>query len=134
MPKHQIFHKAGEPLAEEVKSLVEKYFSRKEAERLERLGGRIQISLAAPYKPKKKEIQVIDNEFIEKLKLIRKDTNLLKETFDGLTVKQLKEICNILGQPIRSNAVGEEIKQELIKNLQSEDFWQRISAESPKNK
>lgn len=130
MPKHEIFHKAGEAISDEVRFLIEKYFSPKEIEKLERLGGRLLISVAAPYKPKTREKVIINDKYIEKLKSIRNDSQILKKTLDLLTVKQLREICVLLNQPVRSNAVGEEIKRELIRNLQSEDYWQKISTES----
>jgi len=130
VPKHEIFHKAGEAISDEVRFLIEKYFSPKEIEKLERLGGRLLISVAAPYKPKTREKVIINDKYIEKLKSIRNDSQILKKTLDLLTVKQLREICVLLNQPVRSNAVGEEIKRELIRNLQSEDYWQKISTES----
>ena len=130
MPKHEIIHKAGEAISDEVRFLIEKYFSPKEIEKLERLGGRLLISVAAPYKSKTRENAIINDKYIEKLKSIRNDSQVLKETLDLLTVKQLREICVLLNQPVRSNAVGEEIKRELIRNLQSEDYWQKISTES----
>lgn len=130
MPKHEIFHKAGEAISDEVRFIIEKYFSPKEIEKLERLGGRLLISVAAPYKSKTREKVIINDKYTEKLKSIRNDSQVLKETLDLLTVKQLREICVLLNQPVRSNAVGEEIKRELIRNLQSEDYWQKISTES----
>ena len=130
MPKHEIFHKAGEAISDEVRFIIKKYFSPKEIEKLERLGGRLLISVAAPYKSKTREKVIINDKYIEKLKSIRNDSQVLKETLDLLTVKQLREICVLLNQPVRSNAVGEEIKRELIRNLQSEDYWQKISTES----
>lgn len=130
MPKHEIFHKAGEAVSDEIRFLIKKYFSPKEIEKLERLGGRLLISVAAPYKSKTREKVIINDKYIEKLKSIRNDSQVLKETLDLLTVKQLREICVFLNQPVRSNAVGEEIKRELIRNLQSEDYWQRISSQS----
>jgi len=129
MPKHEIFHKAGEPISSEITYIVEKYFSKKEIQKLERLGGRILISVAAPYKSKTKESFTIDEAFIDKLKTNQSETSELKNILDQLPVKQLREICSILGQPVRSNAVAEEIKRELIRNLQSEEYWQRISRE-----
>ncbi len=127
MPKYEIFHKAGEPISSEITYIVEKYFSKKEIQKLERLGGRILISVAAPYKSKTKESFTIDEAFIEKLKSNQSETVELKKILDKLLVKQLRDLCKILGQPIRSNAVAEEIKRELIRNLQSEEYWQRIS-------
>lgn len=130
MPKHEILHKAGESVSDELKYIIQKYFSQKDIEKLERLGGRVLISVAAPYKLKSKGKILIDERFVEKLKSSQSDSTALKDTLDQLSVKQLKELCEILKQPLRSNAVAEEIKRELIRNLQSEEYWQRISSES----
>ena len=53
MPKYEIIHKAGEPVAKETKWILDRFFDLKEVKKLERLGGRILISIAAPYKAKK---------------------------------------------------------------------------------
>lgn len=127
MPKHEIFHKAGEPISSEIRYIIQKYFSEKEIQKLERLGGRVLISVSAPYKTKTEEKFTIDEIFIEKLRSNQSKTAELKKILDKLPVKQLRELCIILGQPVRSNAVAEEIKRELIRNLQSEEYWQRIS-------
>lgn len=127
MPKHEIFHKAGEPISSELSYIIQKYFSEKEIQKLERLGGRVLISVSAPYKTKTEEKFAIDEMFIEKLRSNQSETAELKKILDKLPVKQLRELCIILGQPVRSNAVAEEIKRELIRNLQSEEYWQRIS-------
>jgi len=127
MPKYEIFHKAGEPVSPEIQYIIEKYFTNKEIKKLERLGGRILISVTAPYKKKPKGDLVIDKTFIEKLKSSQSNTDKIKNLLDQLPVKKLRELCRILEQPVRSNAVAEEIKRELIRNLQSEEYWQRIS-------
>lgn len=130
MPKHEIFHKAGEPISSEIRYIIDKYFSEKEIQKLERLGGRILLSVSAPYKTKTKEIFTINDKFIDELRSNQNETSELKKILDKLSVKQLRELCKRLVQPVRSNAVAEEIKRELIRNLQSEEYWQRISKES----
>lgn len=130
MPKYELFHKAGEPISSELKHLVGKYFSENEKKKLERLGGRILISISAPYKTKTEEAIEINDEFVNKLKSIQSETVELKKILDKLPVKQLRELCKKLDQPVRSNAVAEEIKRELIRNVQSEEYWQRISNET----
>ena len=77
-----------------------------------------------------KEIFTIDETFIDKLKSNQSETHKIKNILDKLPVKQLRELCKMLGQPINSKAVAEEIKRELIRNLQSEEYWQRISKKS----
>jgi hypothetical protein len=130
MPKHEIFHKAGEPISSDIRYIIEKYFSEKEIIKLERLGGRILFSVAAPYKTKSKEYFQINEALIDQLRSNQRETDELRKILDKLPVKQLRELCKELGQPVRSNAVAEEIKRELIRNLQSEEYWQRISRES----
>lgn len=127
MPKHEIIHKAGEPVTKETKWLLDRFFDLKEVKKLERLGGRILISVAAPYKTKKPKEITIDDSFVNNLKSNRNDVAALRNILDGLTIKQLKEICGLIKQPVRSNATSEEIKRELVRSLQAEDFWKRIS-------
>ena len=130
MPKYEIIHKAGEPISSDIRYLIEKYFKKNEILKLERLGGRILLSVAAPYKTKSKESFEINEALINQLRSNQRETGELRKILDKLPVKQLRELCKALGQPVRSNAVAEEIKRELIRNLQSEEYWQRISMES----
>ena len=127
MPKYEIIHKAGEPVTDEIRWILDRFFDLKEVKKLERLGGRILISIAAPYKAKKSKEITIDDSFVNNLKSNRNDVAALRNILDGLTVKLLKEICGLIKQPVRSNATSEEIKRELVRSLQAEDFWRRIS-------
>lgn len=127
MPKFEILHKAGNAVSDELKYIIDKYFSPKEIEKLERLGGRVLISLSSPYRVKSKNKIEINDEFFQFLRNNQNEYSALKNLLDQLSVKQLKILCERLNQPIRSNAVAEEIKRELIRNLQSEEYWQRIS-------
>ncbi|MCK4830780.1 hypothetical protein KA005_84490, partial [bacterium] len=123
MPKYEIIHKAGEPVTDEIRWILDRFFDLKEVKKLERLGGRILISIAAPYKAKKSKEITIDESFVNNLKSNRNDVAALRNILDGLTVKLLKEICGLIKQPVRSNATSEEIKRELVRSLQAEDFW-----------
>ena len=128
MPKHEIFHKAGEPVTKETKWILDRFFDSKQAEKLVRLGGRILISVAAPYKGKKPKIMMaIDDSFVSNLKAKRNDIGELRNILDSLTIKQLRKVCNLVHQPVQSNVTSEQIKRELVRSLQAEDFWKRIS-------
>lgn len=127
MPKHEIFHKPGDPVSDQIKWIIDKYFDPKEVEKLERLGGRILISIAAPYKRKMKKEIAIDEEFITNLRSHRRDTATLKTLLDELSIKQLRTVCQTMEHPLKSNAKSEEIKRELIRSMQAEDFWSSIS-------
>jgi len=127
MPKHEIFHKAGQKVSNEIKAIVAQYFDSKELERLERLGGRILISVSTPYKPKSKKNIVVDKKFIQSLITNRTNIDLLMTELNQLTVKQLKEVCKLLNRSVPSNALSEEIKRYIIQTLQAEDYWNSIS-------
>lgn len=127
MPKHEIFHEAGQPVTDETRWIIKKYFDHKEIEKLERLGGRILISVAAPYNRKVKKDINIDGEFISTLKSKRQDFKELKTILDELSVKQLKKVCNMMNHPVQSSATSEEIKRELIRSIQAQDYWNSIS-------
>ena len=127
MPKYEILHRAGQPVSEEIRWIVEKYFDVKEIEKLERLGGRVLISVAAPYKPKIKKNIHIDEVFVSSLKSEKKNFDELKRILDELSIKKLKELCGLMNQPVRSSANSEEIKRELIRSLQAEDYWNSIT-------
>ena len=51
MAKHEIIHPAGRRTPEDLRSLLCRYFSEKEIARIERLGGRVTITLTTPYNP-----------------------------------------------------------------------------------
>lgn len=127
MPKHEIFHKPGNPVSEEIRLIIDKYFDAKQVRRLERLGGRILISIASPYKRRPKKGITINQEFMSILTSKKSDSNALKTLLDELSIKQLKEVSREMGHPMRSNATAEEIKRELIRSIQAEDFWNSIS-------
>jgi hypothetical protein len=132
VPKRLIDFKPGNSLPSEFKEFLEKTFDRREIERLERLGGRISILLAAPYtdRPRQGEKLVMDQSFLEKLKAETNNAPKLHELLASLSVAQLKQLCRLLKEPIRSRANKGEIASDLIRNLQAEGFWQRISSAS----
>lgn len=130
MPKIEIIQTEATPLAPELRDLLSHYFKEAQLLKLERLGGRVLISVAAPYnklKGKKEEQIKVDDAFIEQLRLISGATEELREQLAKLRVKQLRELAARLKQPVRSKATASEIRAELIKNFQSEDFWRKIT-------
>jgi len=126
MPKHEIRHKAGQPLSKDEKTIIDKFFGEKESERLQRFGGRIMISVAAPYKEKKEKVDINDD-FIKNLRKISADSNKVKKMIDNLPIKSLKEICFILDQPVKKTAKTQEIIDVIINNIQAADYWNNIS-------
>ena len=130
MPKYEIIHPAGHILKSDIKEYLLRYFGEAELQRLERLGGRIYIAIAAPYTDKRKrgkQKDIIDLIFIKNIEKYKNEPDKMKDILNKLTVKQLKEIARIIGQPLRSNANLSEIHSELMRYFLAEDFWKRIS-------
>lgn len=135
MPKHEIIHPAGHPLQSDLKQNLLPYFKDSELQRLERLGGRILVSITAPYTNRKKKNRKainIDHEFVKQIESLKNSPDKIQEVLNNLTIKELRKLGGLFGQPIRSNANAGEIRSELIRYLQSEDVWHRISGTARK--
>ncbi len=129
MPKHEIHHNAGELAPEEIKELLLRYFDEKEISRLERLGGRILISLTSPYRPRKgknnKKITIEEN-FIKKLHEYKDRPLELKSHLDQLSVKQLIVLGKLLEHPLRTKSSRHELLDEIVAHFYSEEVWRKI--------
>jgi hypothetical protein len=130
VPKYLIKLRPGESLPSDLKEFLSKHFEPRQFEKLDRLGGRVAISIVAPYVERQKRDQglAIDESFLQKLRAETTNTQVLQERLDSLSVAQLKKLSRLLGEPVRSSSNRGEIVSDLIRNLQSEDFWQRISS------
>lgn len=58
MPKHEILHTAGTPVDTTLKALIENYVGPETATRLERLGGKVVISVTSPFVLKKEKMRL----------------------------------------------------------------------------
>jgi hypothetical protein len=132
MPKHQIDLEPGRSLPDDLKQWLVRYFDTKQLQRLERLGGRVTLSFVAPYVLRDAIARgiTINEQFLEAIRAQRKDVEALERQLRPLNEKQLREVCRLLAQPVRSSASKAELRAELVRNLQAEDVWQRISAGS----
>ena len=127
MPKYEKSHKPGQPVSEDIEIIINRYFDPSVKRKLERLGGKITISITTPLQLRKDSKLIIDEEFIKLLRRSSNDAQQLRDSLDKLVIKQLRDVCRLLDRPVSANARAEEIKQEIIKNLQAENFWQGIS-------
>ena len=130
MPKREIIHRAGRPLNRRLKRDLSRYFDESDLQRLERLGGRVVISVTAPYKRKagkSRKPVAINLEFVQNLESIKESQVKLFNRLDGLTIPELRNLASLLGQPIRSSANSTEIRSDIVGFLQAEDIWRRIS-------
>ncbi len=130
MPKHNINHIAGNPVTDELQSFLKPFFTDSDISKLERLGGRITISLTAPYVTKeqrKKYDVILDESYIEKLRSMRRDRFELEGELKKLSVKQLRNLGKLLNHPLRSTGSRQQHLGELLNHFLSEDVWVRIS-------
>lgn len=130
MPKHEIRHNAGKPASDKLKRLVLRYFSEKEVAKLERLGGRVLISLTSPYNPRKKKNTaevVVDEMYVRKLHQVRDKPSELTSQLDELSVKQLRKLGKLIQHPLRTKSSRHELLDELVAHFHSAEVWRKIS-------
>jgi hypothetical protein len=126
MPKYNIIIKPGEKISEDLNYILKGRFNEKSIEKLRRFGGRIQISLTAPFtdrKQQKKQL-IVDHNLIEKL---TKSTESTTEILQRMTLKQIKEVAKYVNFPIASKVTVEDARKQLISFLFSNDTWNKIS-------
>lgn len=126
MPKFNIYLKPGEELPKKLRTILQDYFSEKDFEKLSKFGGRIQISLTAPFTDRKVQDNklVIDEAFIEELK---RNTSPVNDKLKSLTKKQLVKVAGLLNFPTTAKASTKEIKKTINDFLNSGDKWDKIS-------
>jgi hypothetical protein len=134
VPKHEINHRAGNPVQSDLRDFLLRFFKEKDVVKLERLGGRILISIAAPYVTRdhrnRKEVK-IDDIFISALREARNNPEELHKQIAALSVKQLRELGKFLASPVRTKSPRETLVSELVAHFRSEDVWRRISQIQP---
>lgn len=134
MPKFQIPLGAGQPLPSDVKEFLARYFRSGDLEKLERLGGRITITVTAPYVDrarKKLSAITVDEAFLHTLQALKDRPDELKESLADLSVAELRKLSAMVGLPIRSRANAGSIRAELLTHFGAARYWQRISGTSP---
>lgn len=126
MPKFDIVLKPGEKVPEEFKQLLNDKFGEQQLDKLKRFGGRIQLSLTAPFtdrKEQKKKI-LIDDSFVKQITSSRRTAD---EKLGKMTLKQMRELARFVNFPIASKTTVEEARRQLISYLFSSDTWKKIS-------
>lgn len=126
MPKFDLLINPGDELPKKLQTLLQDYFSEKDFEKLLKFGGRIQISIAAPFTDRKEQNNklVIDNAFIAELKNNPSQSN---EKLKTLTKKQLVKVATLLHFPTTAKATTKEIKKTINDHLNSSEKWDKIS-------
>jgi len=129
VPKREITHSAGRRLDEHLREFLSQYFTPTDLERVERLGGRISISLTLSDTQRRKpgESVVVDATFVKRLEELRNSPDDFHATLRRLTVAELRQISKLVGHPTRSGASAAEMRAALLRHLQAEDVWRGIA-------
>ena len=128
MPKHEILHSAGKRVPPEIRELLTQFFDKEAIDKLERLGGRVLISLATPYKRKEQsQVIEIDTEFVGRLSELRDHPSELRNTISVLSSKQLRQLGQLLRHPLKVSAKRQDMIEELIRYFHDEAIWRAIA-------
>jgi hypothetical protein len=126
MPKFDFFINPGDDLPKKLQTILQEYFSENDFEKLSKFGGRIQISVTAPFTDRKEQDNklLIDEAFIAELK---SNPSQSDEKLKTLTKKQLVKVASLLNLPTTAKATTKEIKKTINDHLNSSEKWDKIS-------
>jgi len=126
MPQNNVIIKKGEELPVLYKTLLQQIFKEKELSKLRKFGGRIQVSITAPFNDAKKRNKnlVIDDTFIKELKDDIDNTSI---SLQDLTNKQLKELATKLSLPFDSKMNKNSLITEIIEIIKAPAKWKLMS-------
>ncbi|MBP6871650.1 MAG: hypothetical protein KBC43_06560 [Bacteroidales bacterium] len=126
MPKHDIILKPAEKLPKNLEVFVKETFRTSDLEKLQKFGGRIQVSITAPFTDRKsqnKELN-IDQKFINDL--ISKPASASNQ-LKHLTKDQLSQVAQKLKLSISSKMTIREVRNSIIDFVNSSRVWSAIS-------
>ena len=127
MPKHTIKHASGTSLSEGIRSMLGTFFSKEEINKLEILGGTVEVVISTtPRGIKKKKGQMIDQNYIRKLRNTAGSGGDLKAELMTLTGKQLREVCVRIELPSSSHLTNRQLVASIESRLLSPRRWNYI--------
>lgn len=130
MPKREIKHKAGEHISKKLRDFLLDFFKDADIAKLERLGGRVLISIAAPYsskEAKEKKKVIITTDIVASLHDLRGKPEELRAQIEDFSISQLRKLGKLVGQPLRTKSTRQEIISELATFFRSQEIWRKIS-------
>jgi len=113
-----------------VKIILKTFLTDKQINEIEEKGGKIKISIELNKKNRKlknKKESNLNENIVSELAKLKDSPEKLHNKLDGFSKIDLLQICQFMGQPIRSNAKINEIKSEIVRYFQSEKIWKGIS-------
>lgn len=122
MSKHNIIIKTTLDINDKVKFIINNFFSEKELEKLNRFGGRIQISISSPYNEQKKSKINLTDDRLKEIISIKEKENLKKE-LGLLSTKDLKRIAIMINTKLSLKANKKETIGQIYDNIISNSRW-----------
>lgn len=128
MPKHNVIVEPGRKLDDSTEELVRRYFDSDIVDKLCRLGGRIQISIASPYRPNQQKTKTdITDDYIRNLCDGRDRPEQTEKMLRELRVSELRAVCKRLDVPVPSRLTSEELVSAILAYLGSATRFASIS-------
>lgn len=130
MTKHEVKHIAGEHISKKLREFLLDYFKEADIVKLERLGGRVLISVVAPYsskEAKEKKKVIITHDLVASLYDLRDRPEELRAQIGDFSISQLRKLGKLVGQPLRTKSTRQEIISELTTFFRSQEIWRKIS-------
>ncbi|MFN8283101.1 MAG: hypothetical protein U0U67_07780 [Chitinophagales bacterium] len=122
MSKYNIIIRNVSNIDDNVKFIINNFFSEKDLEKLKRFGGRIQISISSPYNEQKKsKIDLTDDRLKEIISI--KDKENFKKELGLLSTKDLKRIAILINTKLSLKANKKEIIGQIYDNVISSLRW-----------
>jgi hypothetical protein len=129
MPKLHLDFVPGSPIVDDWNGFLVAHFGPKIIERLERLGGRLTISLAVPFIPKDRSIKSpsFDDNELATIRGLSVDKTALQSRLDTYDAKNLRLACERLGIAVSKKVPRIELIAEIMRCLNSNAMWEGIS-------
>ena len=108
--------------------LLKELFSGKDLDKLRKFGGRVIISVTAPFVDRKGQDGKLDIN-LSYLETLKSDRKKSMSQLNNLTRSQLKKVGKLLDYPLSSKSSVREMRKGIFDHLNSADTWSKISGE-----
>ena len=127
MPKVVIERKPGEAIAPFLRQFLLTQFEEKEIDKVETLGGIIEILLStSPRGVKRKRDLIIDLAYLTDLTNMSHDVEELERELVSLSAAQLRDVSSILRLPAPKSLRKRELVRSISNHLKSRETWSAI--------
>jgi hypothetical protein len=131
MPIKEFILTPGGALPQSLETLFAESFDPKLVAKARVKGARVKLIIMTPWpKPPKKEVVIVDDKFIEKLKEIARDETQLEGEIGKLSGPQILTIGGTLGVPMSKTSKVPSLRAQLLRSIRSEIVWKGIAGQN----